>query len=276
MTVRRPALVPGPLQTNAAWSWSGWACRDAAPPLAVGSMFTGCGGLDLGAAAALGGAQLAWCADPDPHVRAVLAERLPGVPNLGDITGIDWRAVPRVDVITAGWPCQDISAAGRRAGLVHGERSGLWRHIPQAVAVLRPAMVVLENVAALRWRGGGLGLVLDDLAGVGYDCLWTTVRASDVGAAHRRERVFLLAIPAPMAGAAAARLCQPAWPARPGRRGAGRGRACPATASAAWPRTGRPTAGAGTHRPSAAGSRSWAGPRRSRPTPPGAAASGWP
>src|SRR5579875_2951734 len=212
MTVRRPALVPGPLQTNAAWSWSGWACRDAAPPLAVGSMFTGCGGLDLGAAAALGGAQLAWCADPDPHVRAVLA----------------------VDVITAGWPCQDISAAGRRAGLVHGERSGLWRHIPQAVAVLRPAMVVLENVAALRWRGGGLGLVLDDLAGVGYDCLWTTVRASDVGAAHRRERVFLLAIPAPMAGAAAARLCQPAWPARPGRRGAGRGRACPATASAPW------------------------------------------
>ncbi len=225
MTAGRPAPIPGPLRTNAAWPWSGWACRDDAAPLAVGSMFTGCGGLDLGAATALGGAQLAWCADPDPHVRAVLAERLPGVPNLGDVTGIDWRAVPPVNVITAGWPCQDISAAGRRAGLVHGERSGLWRHIPQAVAVLRPAMVVLENVAALRWRGGGLGIVLDDLAGVGYDCLWTTMRASDVGAAHRRERVFLLAVPAPTAGAAAARLCQP-------------GAASQAGPPRCWPRSG--------------------------------------
>jgi len=222
---RRPALVPGPLQSNAAWSWSGWACRDNAAPLAVGSMFTGCGGLDLGVAQALGGARLAWCADPDPHVRAVLAERLPGVPNRGDVTGIDWRAVPPVDVITAGWPCQDISAAGRRAGLVHGERSGLWRHIPQAVAVLRPAMVVLENVAALRWRGGGLGLVLDDMVGVGYDCLWTTMRASDVGAAHRRERVFLLAVTAPTGGAAAARLCQP-------------GAASQAGPPRCWPRSG--------------------------------------
>jgi DNA (cytosine-5)-methyltransferase 1 len=188
-------------------------------------MFTGCGGLDLGVAQALGATWLAWCADPDPHVRAVLAERLPGVPNLGDVTGIDWRAVPPVDVITAGWPCQDISAAGRRAGLEHGERSGLWRHIPQAVAALRQAMVVLENVAALRWRGGGLGLVLADMAGVGYDCLWTTMRASDVGAAHRREMVFLLAIPAPTAGAAAARLCQP-------------GAASQAGPPRCWPRSG--------------------------------------
>lgn len=159
-------------------------------------MFTGCGGLDLGVAAALGGARLAWCADPDPHVRLVLAARMPGVPNLGDVDGVDWRKVPPVDVVTAGWPCQDISAAGRHAGLEHGTRSGLWRHIPPAIAALRPAMVVLENVAALRWRGGGLGRVLADLASIGYDCLWTTLRASDVGAAHPRERVFLLAVPA--------------------------------------------------------------------------------
>jgi DNA (cytosine-5)-methyltransferase 1 len=166
-------------------------------------MFTGCGGLDLGVAEALGSARLAWCADPDPHVRTLLAARLPGVPNLGDVGGVDWRQVPPVDVVTAGWPCQDISAAGRRAGLEHGSRSGLWRHIPPAVAALRPAMVVLENVAALRWRGGGLGRVVADLAGVDYDCLWITLRASDVGAAHQRERVFLLAVPATAISAAA-------------------------------------------------------------------------
>jgi DNA (cytosine-5)-methyltransferase 1 len=166
-------------------------------------MFTGCGGLDLGVAEALGGARLAWCADPDPHVSLVLAARMPGVPNLGDVGGVDWRAVPPVDVVTAGWPCQDISAAGRRAGLEQGARSGLWRHIPPAIAVLRPSMVVLENVAALRWRGGGLSRVLADLASVGYDCLWTTLRASDAGAAHQRERVFLLAVPASGTGVAA-------------------------------------------------------------------------
>jgi DNA (cytosine-5)-methyltransferase 1 len=166
-------------------------------------MFTGCGGLDLGVAEALGGTRVAWCADPDPHVRLVLAARMPGVPNLGDVGDVDWRRVPPVDVVTAGWPCQDISAAGRRAGLEHGSRSGLWRHIPPAIAALRPSMVVLENVGALRWRGGGLGRVLADLAGVGYDCLWITLRASEVGAAHRRERVFVLAVPASGTGMAA-------------------------------------------------------------------------
>jgi len=198
MTARWPPHAPGPLEAGTARGWlpPRYTCGDDAPPPLVGSMFTGCGGLDLGVATALGGARLAWCADPDPHVRAVLAARMPGVPNLGDVGGVDWRHVPPADVVTAGWPCQDISAAGRRAGLEHGARSGLWRHIPPAIAALRPAMVVLENVAALRWRGGGLSRVLADLADVGYDCLWTTLRASDVGAAHPRERVFLLAVPA--------------------------------------------------------------------------------
>jgi DNA (cytosine-5)-methyltransferase 1 len=65
-------------------------------------MFTGCGGLDLGVAEALGGTRVAWCADPDPHVRLVLAARMPGVPNLGDVGDVDWRRVPPVDVVTAG------------------------------------------------------------------------------------------------------------------------------------------------------------------------------
>lgn len=98
-------------------------------------------------------------------------------------------------MLTAGFPCQDISAAGRRAGIENGARSGLWTDIMAAVRLLRPALLVVENVAALRWKNGGLHRVLGDLAATGYDVLWRSLRASDIGAPHRRERVFLLAWP---------------------------------------------------------------------------------
>jgi DNA (cytosine-5)-methyltransferase 1 len=163
------------------------------PGPVVGSVCTGYGGLDLGVLAALGGGRVAWCADPDPHIAAILAARLPGIPNLGDVRAIDWTNVEPVDVLTAGFPCQDISAAGRRVGIEKGHRSGLWTDIVAGVRVLRPALLVVENVAALRWHNGGLHRVLGDLAEAGYDALWRSVRAADVGAAHRRERVFLLA-----------------------------------------------------------------------------------
>lgn len=161
----------------------------------IGSVCTGYGGLDLGVLAALGGGRIAWVADPDPHIECILAARLPGVPNLGDIRAFDWTQVEPVEVLTAGFPCQDISAAGRRLGIEKGTRSGLWTDIVAGVRVLRPTLVVVENVAALRWRGGGLHRVLGDLAEAGYDAAWRSVRAADIGAAHRRERVFLLAWP---------------------------------------------------------------------------------
>lgn len=161
----------------------------------IGSLCTGYGGLDMGAVTALGGGRIAWVADPDPHVGAVLAARLSGVPNLGDIRQVDWSAVEPVDVITAGFPCQDISSAGRRAGIRHGRRSALWHDVARAVDSLRPGLVIVENVAALRWKGGGLDVVLGDLTMAGYDCAWNSVRASDIGAPHRRESVFVLAWP---------------------------------------------------------------------------------
>ncbi len=161
----------------------------------LGSLCTGYGGLDHATLTALGGGRLAWVADPDPHVRTLLHTRLPGVPNLGDIRTVDWHTVPGVDVLTAGFPCQDISAAGRRTGIKEGTRSGLFFDVIRAINTLRPSMVVIENVAALRWRGGGLDVVLAELHHAGYDCLWTSLRASDIGAPHRRERVFLLAWP---------------------------------------------------------------------------------
>ncbi|MBB5801320.1 DNA (cytosine-5)-methyltransferase 1 [Saccharothrix ecbatanensis] len=163
--------------------------------LVLGSLCTGYGGLDLGVLAALGGGRVAWVADPDPHVRTILATRAPGVPNLGDISTVDWDHVEEVDIITAGFPCQDISAAGKGLGIRKGARSGIWRYVVEAVRRLRPPILIVENVAALRWRNGGLGAVLGDLADIGYDANWASVRASDVGAPHRRERVFILAFP---------------------------------------------------------------------------------
>ena len=163
----------------------------SSPGPVIGSLCTGAGGLDLGVLAALGGGRIAGCADPDPHIARTLAVRMPGVPNLGDITRIDWATVEPVDVLTAGSPCQDISSAGRRVGIEKGTRSGLWTHILAAVRVLRPALVV-ENVAALRWRNGGLHRVLGDLATLRFDALWRSVRVSDICAPHRRERVLVL------------------------------------------------------------------------------------
>lgn len=165
----------------------------SSPGPVLGSLCTGYGGLDLGVLAAFGGGRIAWCADLDPQVQQVLAARMPGVPNLGDLRLIDWNAVAPVDVLAVGFPCQEISAAGQRKGIEEGTRSGVWIDVVAGIRVLRPQFVVVENVAALRWRNGGLHRVLGDLAAAGYDAVWRSVRASDVGAPHRRERVFLLA-----------------------------------------------------------------------------------
>ncbi|HEY1157900.1 MAG TPA: DNA cytosine methyltransferase, partial [Arthrobacter sp.] len=148
------------------------------------------GGLDLAAMHAYD-AGLAWCADSDPHVTKILQARFPAVPNLGDLTAVDWSAVPQVDIVTAGFPCQDISYAGRNAGLRKDTRSGLWFTIANAVRLLQPGLLIVENVAALRSRG--LDQVLGNLAILGYHTAWTCLRASDIGAPHRRERLFLLA-----------------------------------------------------------------------------------
>ena len=169
--------------------------------LRAGSLCTGYGGLDI-AVTAVTGARLAWCAEAGRHAAAVLAHRWPGVPNLGDITALDWAQVPPVDLVTAGWPCQDISYSGTGAGITEGTRSGLWLTIAAGLRQLQPGYVFLENVAALRTRG--LGKVLGDLAALGYDAQWACLRASDAGACHRRDRLFILAARPGTAGRLAA------------------------------------------------------------------------
>lgn len=184
----------------------------------LGSLFTGIGGLDLGVEMVFGPANRLWVSDiverdKKGHIignaPAVIEKRFPGVPNLGDVTKIDWDSVSRVDVLTGGSPCQDISVGGRRAGMMPGTRSGLWMSMFEGIKKLRPHLVVWENVrgaysasaySSMESRDGrvvlrGLGRVLGDLAGIGYDAGWCGVRASEVGAPHQRFRVFVLAWP---------------------------------------------------------------------------------
>ncbi|QBP31548.1 DNA methylase [Mycobacterium phage Cornucopia] len=182
----------------------------------IGSLFSGAGGLDLAVEQALG-ARTVWHCELDPAASKVLAHRWPGVPNLGDITKVDWSIVDPVDILAGGFPCQDVSAAGRRAGISEGTRSGLWSYYAEAINQLRPRLVIIENVRGLlsarahramesaeTTLGDGnaesvlraLGAVLGDLADIGYDAQWTTLAASAVGAPHRRERVFIVAHPA--------------------------------------------------------------------------------
>lgn len=157
--------------------------------LTVGSLCSGYEGIGLGLTTAGIEHRTAFVADPDRGASAVLAQRLPDVPNLGDITAVDWRTVMPVDLITAGYPCQPFSMAGKRKGTKDVRH--LWPHIADAVRVVRPRWVLLENVAG--HRSLGFGRVLADLAALGYVGSWRSVRASDVGAAHKRERVFILA-----------------------------------------------------------------------------------
>jgi DNA (cytosine-5)-methyltransferase 1 len=155
----------------------------------VGSLCTGYGGLDLGLELALGPVRHAWHVEYDKHPAAILASRFPGVPNYGDLTTLDHDALEPVDWLTAGYPCQPFSHAGKRKGA--SDERHLWPFVAGTVGALRPRGVLLENVAG--HVSLGLDAVLWDLAALGYDATWGVVRAADAGAPHRRERIFILA-----------------------------------------------------------------------------------
>lgn len=158
--------------------------------LTIGSLCSGYEGLGMSVQSVLGG-DLVFVADPDPGATRILAHHHPDVPNLGDITTLAWSTAPRVDILTAGYPCQPFSQAGLRKGT--DDERHIWPHICDAICVLRPRLVVLENVRGHLRRG--FDTVLADLARVGFDASWVCVRASDVGAPHRRERLFVIAWP---------------------------------------------------------------------------------
>lgn len=163
-------------------------CREGEVMLRVLDLFSGVGGFSLGLERTGGFRTVAFC-EMKPHAQAVLAKNFPGIPCHDDVTTYDFKE-GEADVITAGFPCQDISFAGEGAGLA-GARSGLYREVIRALRLVRPRFAVLENVAALLSRG--LGTVLGDVAAVGYDAEWHCIPASAVGAPHRRDRIWIVA-----------------------------------------------------------------------------------
>ena len=178
--------------------------------MTFGSLFAGIGGLDLGLERA--GMECKWQVEIDDYARRVLAKHWPNVRRWDDIKTFPtdalrpkWEPGPRgrriresnpqpspwiVDLICGGFPCQDISTAGKRAGL-HGDRSGLFFEAIRVVELLQPRWLLLENVAGLLARG--LDEVLGTLASIGFDAEWHCLQAADFGAPHIRDRVFILA-----------------------------------------------------------------------------------
>lgn len=163
-------------------------------PLTYGELFAGIGGIGRGLEMANGGGYFEprWQVEADKFALKVLEKHWPNVPRFEDV-----RTFPpkdgntyKVDLIAAGFPCQDISLAGKGEGL-EGKRSGLFFEVMRIAKITNPRFILLENVAAL--LGRGMGEVLGALAALGYDAEWHSIPASHIGAPQKRERVFILA-----------------------------------------------------------------------------------
>jgi len=153
-------------------------------PLTFGSLFAGIGGIDLGFERA--GLECKWQVEINEFARKVLEKHWPEVPKHDDIR--TFKPTP-VDVICGGFPCQDISKAGKGEG-IKGRQSGLWYEMLRVIREVRPRFAVVENVSALRKRG--LSVVLGGLADIGFNAEWFCVNATQFGAPHQRRRMFIV------------------------------------------------------------------------------------
>ncbi len=175
------------------------------PKLRVLDLFSGIlvGGFSLGLERTGGFETVAFCEIED-FPRRVLAKHWPEVPCYNDVRTLTADVLRRdgiaVDVITGGFPCQDISLAGRLAGVGEGTRSGLFSEVIRLAGDIRPSVIILENVSNLlsgpsEQRGGWFGRVLGALASIGYDAVWDCLPAGNLGAPHERDRVWIVAYP---------------------------------------------------------------------------------
>ncbi|MFJ2502574.1 DNA cytosine methyltransferase [Microbacterium sp. NPDC087592] len=213
----RPAGHSQPLHTipgEISWPDTLVMRRSRAARFRSGELFAGVGGLGM-AVDEVFNATPAWFCEFDAAPSKVLAHHFPNVPNFGDVRSVDWSTTERVDILAGGFPCQDVSLAGRRRGMNDGTRSGLWSEFAKAIDEIRPDWVVIENVRGLLSADAAvemescplcvgddpehvlraLGAVLGDLAELGFDAEWVGLRAADIGAPHGRFRVFILAWP---------------------------------------------------------------------------------
>ena len=159
-------------------------------PLKILDTFAGIGGFSYAAHELVGGFETTQFVEIDPFCQKVLKKHFPKVPCHDDIK--TFTANPgQYDVITGGFPCQDISVAGRREGITNQSRSGLFYELIRVIRLVRPKFVVMENVAAI--LNNGLDIVLGELSEAGYDAEWSIISASSLGAAHRRSRWWCVA-----------------------------------------------------------------------------------
>lgn len=156
-------------------------------------LFSGIGGFSLAAQWVWGDElDIVGFCEIDEYCQKVLEKNFPGVPIYEDITKLNGKDFKNIDLITGGFPCQDISIAGKGEGIT-GKRSGLWSEMHRLISEVRPQFAFIENVPMLIHRG--LGRVLSDLAKIRYDAEWQIVGADDVGAWHRRKRIWIVAYP---------------------------------------------------------------------------------
>ena len=154
--------------------------------------FAGIGGFSYAATKLVGGYRTTQFIEIDPFCQKILKKHFPNTPIHDDIRTFTARPF-QYDVITGGFPCQDISVAGRREGITEESRSGLFYELMRVIRMVRPKFIVLENVAAI--LNNGLDIVLGELSEAGYDAEWSIISASSLGACHRRSRWWLVAYP---------------------------------------------------------------------------------
>lgn len=171
--------------------------------LRVLDLFSGIGGFSLGLERTGGFETVAFC-EIEPFCQKVLAKHWPGVPCYDDVRTLTAERLAAdgiaVDVITGGFPCQDVSVSGVKRGVGEGTRSGLYTEVIRLASDIRPRFIILENVAGLlsgpsEQPGGWFGAVLADLAGIGYDAEWENIPAASLGGIHARERIWIMAYP---------------------------------------------------------------------------------
>ena len=154
--------------------------------------FSGIGGFSYAAERIVGGFETVAFVEREPYCQQILSKHWPSVPIYDDITTFNPQPYS-ADVVCGGFPCQDISTAGKQAGIKEGTRSGLFYELMRVIRLVRPQYVILENVSAI--LANGLDAVLGELAQAGFDAEWACIPASAVGACHQRDRWWLVAYP---------------------------------------------------------------------------------